>query len=209
MSVLLFANNAITALAQPLSATATTCTVAPSTGDLFPVVTPNTSFFMTFTDVATETINEIVLVTARAGDVMTIVRGQDDTTAKAWNAGDLASMLPTAETMRRFIQFEENSGITIQNDVGTPSLVYPLLAQQTSGDTKTLFTSNPKYQYNPSNGQLKAETMYANNGLFVNKQTISTSYIIATGDSAMTTGPSILAPSVVVTVSAGSRFVVL
>jgi len=209
VSLLIFSNNAESSLAQGLTPTATTITVSPATGNLFPQPLANQEFYATLTDVATETINEIVLVTTRVGDSMTVVRGQDNTTAKAWQAGDLFAMLVTAGTQERFLQQDQYYGVNINNDVGTPTPVYPLLAQQTNGQTTNLFTSNPKYQYNPSSGQLKAETMYANNGLFVNKQTISTSYIIATGDSAMTTGPSILAPTVVITVSAGSRFVVL
>ena len=50
----------------------------------------------TFLDASTQQTKEIVLVTARTGDVITIVRGQQGTTARAWNAGDIAAQLVTA-----------------------------------------------------------------------------------------------------------------
>ena len=59
---------------------------------------------MTFLDAATELISEIVLVTARVGDVCTIVRAQQGTTAKTWNAADIASQLVTAGDSENFIQ---------------------------------------------------------------------------------------------------------
>ena len=51
---------------------------------------------MTFFDAATGLLNEIVWVTARSADTLTIVRAQEGTTAKSWLAGDLASNLWTA-----------------------------------------------------------------------------------------------------------------
>ena len=49
----------------------------------------------------------------------------------------------------------------------------------------------------------------ASNGIVVNSQTVSASYTIATGDSAMSAGPMTVATGQAVTVSAGSRWVIL
>jgi hypothetical protein len=49
----------------------------------------------------------------------------------------------------------------------------------------------------------------ASNGIIVNSQTVSASYTIATGDSAMSAGPMTVAVGQTVTVSAGSRWVIL
>ena len=49
----------------------------------------------------------------------------------------------------------------------------------------------------------------ASNGIIVNSQTVSASYTIATGDSAMSAGPMTVAVGQAVTVSAGSRWVIL
>lgn len=104
MTTLTYANNATTTLQAGLAPGATSCTLAPGTGSLFPAITSGEAFYMTFLDAATELINEIVLVTARAGDVCTIVRAQQGTTAKTWNAADIASQLVTAGDSQNFIQ---------------------------------------------------------------------------------------------------------
>lgn len=99
MSQILFANNAGTTLAGAISNTATAATLATGTGALFPNPAAGQVYTMTFTDAATGLLNEIVSVTARSGDVITIVRAQEGTTALGWNAGDLANNRLTAGQM--------------------------------------------------------------------------------------------------------------
>jgi len=107
MTFLLFANNAETTLARAVSSTATTATLAAGTGSQFPMPFTGQGFKMTFSDAATGLLYEIVLVTAISGDVITMVRGQEGTTAQAWIIGDLASNLYTAGTAESFIQVGE------------------------------------------------------------------------------------------------------
>jgi hypothetical protein len=57
--------------------------------------------------------------------------------------------------------------------------------------------------------QLTGSTVRASNGLVVNSQTVSANYTIASGDSAMSAGPMTVASGISVTVSSGSRWVVL
>ena len=57
--------------------------------------------------------------------------------------------------------------------------------------------------------QLTGATVRASNGIHVNSQTVSSSYTIATGDSAMSAGPITVASGQSVTVSSGSRWVIL
>jgi hypothetical protein len=56
---------------------------------------------------------------------------------------------------------------------------------------------------------LKATQVNAANGFIVNSMTVSANYTIATGDSAMSVGPMTIASGVSVTVSSGSRWVVI
>jgi hypothetical protein len=96
-TTLLFADNASTVLASSITAAATTCTLAPGTGALFPNPGANQAFPMSFVDAATGLLTEIVLVTARSGDtITTMVRGQEGTAARAWLAADLANCFWTA-----------------------------------------------------------------------------------------------------------------
>lgn len=97
---LLAANNAQTVLAAGISSTATSLTVSTGTGTLFPSPVAGTSFFkLTIIDAATGSLTEIVHVTARAGDVFTIQRAQEGTTARAWSANDIAANMMTAGTL--------------------------------------------------------------------------------------------------------------
>ena len=57
--------------------------------------------------------------------------------------------------------------------------------------------------------QLTGATVRASNGIHVNSQTVSANYTIASGDSGMSAGPITVASGVTVTVSSGSRWVVL
>lgn len=97
---LLAANNAQTVLAAGISSSATSMTVNTGTGALFPSPVSGTSFFkLTLVDAETGLITEIVHVTARTGDTMTIDRGQEGTTARAWSANDIAANMMTAGTL--------------------------------------------------------------------------------------------------------------
>jgi len=102
--ILIFANNAKTTLSLALTSTSTTLSVAPGTGSLFPSPAGNQYFVLTLTDAATGLINEIIWVTSRAGDVFTILRGQEGTSAQSWLFADFASCFPTAGTQATFTQ---------------------------------------------------------------------------------------------------------
>jgi hypothetical protein len=80
-------------------------------------------------------------------------------------------------------------GAAISNDTSTSSNLYPLFANATSGTALTIYTSNAKLLYKPSTGELQSSAVVASNGIFVNNQTVSTSYTIAAGTSGMSAGP--------------------
>lgn len=101
----LFANQASSTLAAPISSTATACSLASGTGSKFPNPSTNQQFAMTFNDAATGLLTEIVYVTAITGDaITTMVRAQEGTVAQTWSAGDLANALITAGTLAAFQQ---------------------------------------------------------------------------------------------------------
>jgi len=100
-------------------------------------------------------------------------------------------------------------GAALSNDTSTATNVYPLFANATTGTASTLFTGNAKLLYKPSTGELQASVPVALNGIVVNSQTVSTSYTIAVGYSAMSSGPITVASGQAVTLSSGSRWVVV
>lgn len=104
MTQYIFANNASSTLSAPITSIATTLTVAVGTGAVFPNPTSGQAFTLTLTDAATGKITEIMLCTSRATDTLTVVRGQEGTTAVPWTTGDFANNFLTAGTAALFIQ---------------------------------------------------------------------------------------------------------
>jgi len=105
--------------------------------------------------------------------------------------------------------FASVGGAALSNDTTTASSLFPLFASATTGTASSLFTSNAKLLYKPSTGEFQASVPVASNGIFVNSQTVSASYTIAVGFSAMSSGPVTIASGQAVTVSSGSRWVVV
>jgi len=99
-------------------------------------------------------------------------------------------------------------GAALSNDTSTASNVYPLFAAATSGTASTLYTSNAKFLYKPSTGELQASELVASNGLLLNATTVAASYTIGTGYNAMSVGPVTVASGQSVTVSSGQRWLV-
>lgn len=106
----LFSNNATTTLAQSISATATVINVASGEGSLFPSPGSGEAFPITLVDSATELKNEICYCTARSGDQLTVTRGQENTNAVAWSAGDIAAHYITAGTIENWLQESDLDG---------------------------------------------------------------------------------------------------
>ena len=114
-------------------------------------------------------------------------------------------------------QFEGHNGITwssvggsaITNDTTTSTNIYPLCASSTSGTALNVYTSNSKYLYKPSTGELSTPEVLASNGMILNNSTVSTSYTIPTGYNATATGPMTIASGAIVTIPSGSRWMVL
>ena len=100
-------------------------------------------------------------------------------------------------------------GSAISNDTTTATDLFPLFAAATSGTAQNIFTSNAKYLYKPSTGELQASEILASNGVILNNQTMNTSYTMPAGYSGMSTGPFTIAGGVTFTILSGSRHVVL
>lgn len=92
-------NNAFSTLAGSINGVVTSLTVNTGHGDRFPVIAGADYTYVTLENVAGNI--EIVKVTARAttSDVLTIVRGQDGTTARNWSAGDIVELRMVAALM--------------------------------------------------------------------------------------------------------------
>ena len=115
----LFENNAGSTLAAPITSGATTATLATGTGSLFPSPTGGAYFRLTFIDAATGLTREIVKVTARSGDNITMVRAQEGTVASSFTTGDFARELTTAGTQAGFSQIAAEQTAAAQKFIST------------------------------------------------------------------------------------------
>ena len=99
---ILFTNNASATIASTISSSATSITVASGQGAEFPVLTGSDYFIATLVDSSNNI--EIIKVTARSSDTMTVVRGQESTSARSYTVGSLLELRVTAATLSSFAQ---------------------------------------------------------------------------------------------------------
>lgn len=101
-----FKNNAESTLDTAISASDTGLAVAYGDGSLFPSLDVDEYFYMTIED--TDGNYEIVTVTARSGDSMTITRAQESTTARAFTAGARCELRVTRQGWIDFVSDVDN-----------------------------------------------------------------------------------------------------
>lgn len=108
----LFANNATTKLAASINSSATTLTVTAGTGALFPTPTDGNYFLLTLAAVTagTETSWEIIKVTARSTDTLTVIRAQESTAAASWAIDTKAEARLTAGSFGGLSTFPSQTG---------------------------------------------------------------------------------------------------
>jgi hypothetical protein len=89
-------NNAFATLAAGINSSATSITLTTGQGARFPTLAGGDYFYATLVDTSNNL--EIVKCTARSTDVLTVVRGQESTTARAYVTGDRIEIRITAQT---------------------------------------------------------------------------------------------------------------
>ena len=88
-------NNGFSTLASGINNSATTIALASGEGARFPTLTTGNYFYGTLIDTSNNL--EIVKVTARSTDSLTVVRAQDNTSARAFSTGDRFELRPVAK----------------------------------------------------------------------------------------------------------------
>jgi len=135
-----------------------------------------------------------------------------------YNTGAGASSFITAPTTAgtslqwngtAFTWATAGTSVTVSNDTATSTNLYPVFATATSGTVSSVNTSNAKLLYKPSTGEFQASELVATNGIVVNSKTVAASYTIPTGYCASSVGPMTVASGQSVTVSSGSRWIVM
>ena len=105
MTQFIFANNVNTTLAAAVTSSSTTLTLASS--NHLPSSIPSGSYLaLTLNDAATRSVFEIVYATSVSGSTVTVIRGQEGTTAQNWQVGDYIYASNTAGILSSFAPVE-------------------------------------------------------------------------------------------------------
>ena len=147
-----FTNNAATTLAAGINSSVTSISVTD--GSVFPALTGSDHFYVTFDDT---TNREIVKVTARSGNTLTVVRGQDNTTAQAFNSGDKAELRVVAALLED-ITTEVTSTLSVDTFTGDGTTTAFTLSQAPSSEDNLIVFIEGAYQ-NPGDFVLSGTTL--------------------------------------------------
>ena len=143
----LFTNNAATTLASGITNVATTLTVASGQGVLFPSPTGGNYSYITLINAA-GTVLEIVKLTARSTDTLTITRGQEGTTASAFSTGDKVELRVTAAGMSDTFAnggvqaLAAGTGISLNTTIGTPTITCTITSSIPSGSVTNFYQAS-------------------------------------------------------------------
>jgi hypothetical protein len=118
-------NNAFGTLNAGINSSATTIVLTAGQGARFPTLSAGDYFYATLIDTSNNL--EIVKVTARSTDTMTVVRGQDNTTARAYSTNDRFELRPTAAL------FNEKANANEYLPLTGGTLSGPLAVENSSG----------------------------------------------------------------------------
>lgn len=135
MTVLKLKNNASSYLTVSLASAGLSATVAD--GSALPVLAAGDYFYATIQDVDNPAIREIVMVTALAGNVATIVRAQEGTIALDFGLNSFFEQRITAQTIEDFIKQNSDLARAISSSVTSESTT-------TSADSKSVKTAFDK-----------------------------------------------------------------
>ena len=112
MTIQVFSNNAKSTLASAITNTQTTITVSPGTGSQFPNPITGQQFKITLISATSSLVYEICNCTARTTDTLTVIRGQEGTTAQPFSLNDIVGHFDTAAVMTDLVQTEQLQGGT-------------------------------------------------------------------------------------------------
>ena len=155
----------------------------------------------------------IVLATgANAGDLIEVVAFGAVNTAAVITAEDFSGT--GSQTVYTMSVTPANSASVI---IAISGVVQDPSTYTVSGTTLTFSTAPPagtdniscRYLALPTTTTGTGAVINATNGIIINNQTISASYTIPVGSNAMSTGPVTAASGVTITVSSGSRYIVI
>lgn len=110
---------------------------------------------------------------------------------------------------RANVTINATGGLSLTNDNSTNATRYITLTASTSGTITAANVASTKLTFNPSTGKVNASLFQAENGIYINKKTVSSNVSVDAGYSAMSVGVVTIDSGVSVTLANASRWVIL
>tara|TARA_R100001510_G_C7652680_1_gene210563 strand:- start:2121 stop:3245 length:1125 start_codon:yes stop_codon:yes gene_type:complete len=147
-------NNAFGTLSAGINSSVTTIALDAGQGAKFPSLTGSDFFFATLIDTSNNL--EVVKVTARSSDSMTVTRGQDNTSARSFSSGDRFEIRPVAALFEAIVDGAGDVTLT-----GTQTLTNKTITSPKIG-TSILDTNGNELFKLTATGSAVNELTYAN-----------------------------------------------
>ena len=182
-----FSNNATTVCSASIATGDTVISVASGTGSFFPVaaVGAGVTYPLTISDALGN--KEIVLATSRSGDLLTVVRAQEGTTARTFPAGSRVDLRLTAAVLTKIVDdidkrvaFDSATALTdpqklqARSNIGAQASLGFTPVKQGTTDTIT-------QQWNAANGSISLTVNTTYVGEFATQSFVNANYIPRTG----------------------------
>lgn len=168
-----FSNNGHSTLASSLTTSATSITLASGHGARFPSLTGSEYFYATLIDSSNNL--EIVKVTARSSDVLTVTRAQESTTARAYAVGDRVELRVTAQGLADLASFDA----VVADDSITAAKIN-VSGNGTSGQA-LLSDGDGSFSYGDAGGGLQSQQVFTSTGTWTKPSGIKKIKVIVTG----------------------------
>ena len=127
-----FTNNARTLLSTSSVSTSAT-SISVDDGSVFPSLSGSSYFYATLQRASDSTVREIVKVTARSSNDLTIVRAQDNTSALTFAADDIIELRVVAKAFEDII-----TDVDLKSTASSPDFSGPISIAPSENTTKVL-----------------------------------------------------------------------
>ena len=134
-----FSNNAKTTLSSGITSSATSITVAD--GSVFPSISGSDYFYVTLEVDSDSDLKEIVKVTARSGNTLTITRGQDGTSARTFSSGDKCELRLNAAALNDAVLGGNTTEMSLNQFTGDGSTTAFTLSSSPDENLTNVFLS--------------------------------------------------------------------
>jgi ribosomal protein L18 len=151
-----FSNNGHSTLAASITSSGTSVTVASGHGARFPSLSSGEYFYATLIDASNNL--EIVKVTARSSDVLTVTRAQESTTARAFAIGDRIELRVTAQGLADHIDLDN---VVADNSITAAKI--NISGNGTAGQA-VLTDGDGSFSYGDAGGGLQSQQVFSTAG---------------------------------------------